>query len=449
MAERDSWAVQASGPTGILDVEEVRVALGALWTPGSSGVVVKSGFRPGPGASPGLVSATGTPDANVHVAPFQLVLQTGRAGVGGPYIMTLDAIKDINILSTPAHATNPRDDLIVAQQSDTFYGDGVSTWTVRQVVGTPAGSPSDPAVSGSTDYVTLARVRVVANATTITGGNITDLRTSGHAKSLTGGLYAVAVGGWLPVASQAQRDALTGVYPGFAVWRTDTTPDRVEVYDGTGWLPLAPYGLLPVANQAARDAITGVYDGLAVWRQDNDWIDVYAGAAYQQVTPYRQVTVLGGLAATVTLSGIPSSLRNVRVTWHARNDAAAASSGMFMRVNGDAGANYHTELTETKNAAVSAFNDPSGTNSVQVGNIPAATAAAGVFGAGEVLFTGWDRGARLPLLSRSGYFDTAANSSHITTAGSYAGAAPYTSVSFTPTGGNFIAASEFMVEGWI
>lgn len=232
MAERDSWAVQASGPTGMLDVEETRFAIGALVMPHTSAIKAKSGFRPGP-TSPGLVTATGTPDGFVHVAAFQLFIQGGRATAPGVYITGLDATKDINILSTPADPTNPRNDLIVAQQSDTFYGDGTSPFEVRHVVGTPAGSPSDPSVSGSGDYVALARVRVDAAATTIVSAKITDLRTTGHAKSLVGGLFSVALGGILPVASQAQQDALTGTYDGLKIWRTDLK--AWMTHDGTGW----------------------------------------------------------------------------------------------------------------------------------------------------------------------------------------------------------------------
>lgn len=221
MAIRDPWTGQASGPAGILDVEEVRLATAALLMPHASSVKGKSGFRPGP-TSPGAVTATGTPDGNVHVAPFQLFLQGGRSSAPGIYILTVDATVDINILSTPANATNPRDDLIIAQVSDTFYGDASpSKLEVKQIVGTPAASPSDPAVSGSSDYVTLARVRVPATATSINSGNITDLRTSGHAKSLVGGLHSVGVGGILPVTSSTERNALTGVYSGMTLWRAD------------------------------------------------------------------------------------------------------------------------------------------------------------------------------------------------------------------------------------
>jgi hypothetical protein len=232
MAIRDSLFVQNSGPTGILDVEEARVGLGALIVPHTSNVKAKSGFRPGP-SSPGLVTATGTPDAFVHVAPFQLLLQSGRASVPGVYAACADANVDISILAVPADPTNPRNDLIIAQQSDTFYGDGSSPFEVKVIRGTPSGSPADPTITGSGDHVTLARVRVDANATTIVSGKITDLRTTGHAKSLVGGLYSVALGGLLPVASKAERDALTGLYDGFAVWRQDT--DSIQVYDGAAW----------------------------------------------------------------------------------------------------------------------------------------------------------------------------------------------------------------------
>lgn len=233
MAIRDPWTGQASGPAGILDVEEVRLATGALQFPMTNNLKGKSGFRPGP-ASPGAVTATGTPDGSVHVSAFQLFLQGGRSTASGVYICSVDATVDINILSTPANATNPRDDLIIVQVSDTFYGDSTpSKLEVKQVVGTPAASPAVPSVSGSGDYIVLAKVRVGASVTTITNANITDLRTSGHANSLSAGLYSVAVGGILPVATQAQRDALTGLYEGLVVDRADL--DGFNRYDGSGW----------------------------------------------------------------------------------------------------------------------------------------------------------------------------------------------------------------------
>jgi len=268
VAEMSSWATQNSGPTGTLDTRETSHHIGALAYPHSAAMKSKSGFRPGPGASPGLVTATGTPNAFVHVAPFQLLMQNIRGSGLGTYIQCLDAIKDINILSTGADPTNPRNDLIVAQQSDLFDADANSDFTVRHVVGTPGAVPVDPAVSGSTNFVTLARVRVNALATTITSGNITDLRTTGHANSLTGGLYSVASGGVLPVASQAERDALTGLYNGLTVWRQDLL--RQQTYTGSAWAETSQARLGCTLRRAAAQTLPDVSNTTVSWDTEDD-----------------------------------------------------------------------------------------------------------------------------------------------------------------------------------
>lgn len=256
MAERNAWPTQNTGPTGILSVEDTRLGTGFGYVPGAVAYTARSGFRPVGSAGSGLVYATTpTPDGNVKIDAFQLVLQTVRSGSSGPYVLTLDATKTINILSTPANATNPRDDLIIARVTDTFHGDGSSVFTVEQVVGTPAAVPTDPAVGGSQDYITLARVRVIANAvgTDVTNARITDLRESGHAKSLTAGKYTVGLGGLLPVDSLALRTAIPAgaLYDGFAVWRRDL--DAINVWDGSGWR----YFARPTAATVAASETTG------------------------------------------------------------------------------------------------------------------------------------------------------------------------------------------------
>lgn len=404
MAERNSWAVSTGG--GILTVEDGRLAIGALVMPG--GAVVnraKSGFRPS-GTDPGKVTATGTPDGFVHVAPFQLVMQSGRATAAGVYLQCLDAIKDINILSTPANATNPRDDLIIAQQSDAFYGDGTNLFVVKQVVGTPAGVPSDPAVTGSPDWVPLARVRVPATATTIVTGNITDLRSGGHASSLTGGQHSVATGGVLPLATQAQRDALLNAY-----------------------------------------------DGMTVWRQDVDFLEAWNGTAWLTLTPYRPpVQVLTSTAATVTFSGIPSSLRTITVRWTTRGDTAATTTSLLMRVNGDSTSNYFGNVTQVQNVTT-ANGTFIGTTSLQMGSIFAATSGANQFTVGEVTIPGWDGSswatphAKLNGVGRFAMYDTAANSFVGSFGFLYNVGGPYTSLTLFPLAGNFVAGSEFTLEG--
>ncbi|MEV4053043.1 hypothetical protein AB0J55_17810 [Amycolatopsis sp. NPDC049688] len=227
MAERGSWAVQQVSGVGVQTVEDARHAMAALWTPAGQ-VTSRSGMVPtGTTNAPGSVLAT-LPTANtfVHVQPFRYVRQSSRGG--GTYTMILDSIKDIDILNpanggTAADPTNSRIDLIIAQQSDAFFLDANSNMVVKRVGGTPAGSPIDPTVTGSADYVLLARVTVPPNATTIQTANIANVALPS----------AVAVGGLLPVASQAERDAIANPYDGMAVYRRDL--DWEETYDGTAW----------------------------------------------------------------------------------------------------------------------------------------------------------------------------------------------------------------------
>lgn len=277
MAERDSWAV-----TGAIDVEEARVALGALWTPSGSAVKSKSGIRPGPGSrTPGTVYASATPDGNVNIAAFQGVLQTSRATVGGAYVLTLDADKAINVLSTPADSTNPRNDLIIAHQSDAFYGDGSNVMVIRQVVGTPSGTPADPSTASYPDHIKLARVRVNASATSISGSNLTDLRPAD--------LYTVAVGGILPVPSQTVRDALTGFYAGYAIWRTDRK--WVEIHDGTAW---RVQGVPVVTSVADLSAITNPAAGAVAFNSADDKFYRHNGTSWRRADWNAPWGIIGG-----------------------------------------------------------------------------------------------------------------------------------------------------------
>lgn len=218
MAERTSWAV-GSDTERILTVEDARIAWAGLLTP------ARSGFQPAGNADRGRVFATSpTPNGVVHVEPFTYHLRSVRGG--GVYTIALDAVKDIDILATaPPDSANDRHDLIVAQQSDVFFGDSDSLMRVRHVVGEASGTPQDPQVSGSPDLVRLARVVVHANATEITQDDIQGLRPVDRA--------TVALGGVLPVPDQAARNTVTDPYEGLTVYRRER--DWVEVFDGAGW----------------------------------------------------------------------------------------------------------------------------------------------------------------------------------------------------------------------
>jgi len=272
VAERDSWATM-NGATRVVDAEDARLGIGALWTPGTTALRSRQGIRLGPG-NPGKVTASATPDVNIHVAKFQAVLTASR-GLG-EYIATLDADKTIDILTgQPAHATLVRNDLIIGRQQDTYYVDGSTSFLVQRILGI-AGA-GDPSLAAIPDYILLARVRVAALATTITTAMIDDLRPG----------WAVALGGLLPVNTQTERDALTA-FDGLAVYRVDR--DWIEVYRG-GW---RVQSTAVCSSTADRDsAITHPYNGQLAVTTDTDQLWHY-DAAIPQWRYAVPGTVVGG-----------------------------------------------------------------------------------------------------------------------------------------------------------
>lgn len=221
MAERDSGWVSG----GVVDAEDARLATGVLAAYGASPVQSRTGIKASAG-SPGFVRPTPTPSGSVTVEPFQAVIQGTRTAAAGPYLVTLDAVKTINVLAVAPHPSFARRDLIVAAQNDAQYNDPRTALEIRHVAGEPSATPVDPTVTG--DYLPLARVTVAANATSITAGNITDLR-----------VFTAAAGGIIPVGNRAGRPPAP--YPGQAVYLRDI--NVTEMSDGTNWFPIARGGL--------------------------------------------------------------------------------------------------------------------------------------------------------------------------------------------------------------
>lgn len=289
MAERSSWATM-NGASRVVDAEDSRLAVGALLTPGTSAVRARQGLRPGTG-NPGRVTASGTPDVNITAEKFQAVI-TATRGLG-EYIATLDADKTIDILTgQPAHATLQRNDLIIAEQTDTYYSDGSTAFTVTRVLGS-AGA-GDPSLAAHPDHIPLARVRVTALATTITSGMIDDLRPA----------WTVALGGLVPVANSTDRSTLT-TWDGLPIYRRDR--DWIEIHDGTGF---RVQNLAVCASTADRDsAISSAYNGqFAVttdtgklwYRHSGAWYEYPGVSVVDTQNTIGTTTSSGGWTSTLT-----------------------------------------------------------------------------------------------------------------------------------------------------
>jgi len=225
MPERDSGWVTAT-----VSAEDARLATGALTHAGLGPVQARTGIRPAPG-DPGSVEPTTTESGRVTVRPFQAVIQGTRATAAGSYLATLDAEKTVDVLGqAPADPSQPRVDRIVAVQTDTEYGDQATALEVKLLVGTPSAQDPSPApLTG--DVLLLAEIRVGAGVPVITAGDIRDQR-----------VFTAASGGIVPVRGSSQRPQVP--YEGQVVYRSDGPgPGLAEVWDGSGWAPLARGGI--------------------------------------------------------------------------------------------------------------------------------------------------------------------------------------------------------------
>jgi hypothetical protein len=191
---------------------------GAFLAPGSGAVNPLTSYRDGvlPSAYGGglyldlmIVPDSPTPGMAVRSYLGQAVIsRTGQ----GPYVASLRSTARIDLAASST--TNPRRDLIVAQVLDASIGDAETRTRLWSVTGTPAGSPTLPSLP--TGAIPLAEVAVAANATQITGANITDLR---KAAGIRGAVR-------LMLAGDSHADA--GIYPGDS--RYCRTHQQVEVW---------------------------------------------------------------------------------------------------------------------------------------------------------------------------------------------------------------------------
>ena len=132
---------------------------GSLW--GTSGIVRSADL-----------AVTASSGMNLSVAAgWAAILGTYQTNMG-TYMAYNDAAATATI--TTADATNPRIDLVCITVNDAAYSGSLNSVAINVVKGTAAGSPSVP--STPTNSIALAQVAVAAGATSITSGNITDVR---------------------------------------------------------------------------------------------------------------------------------------------------------------------------------------------------------------------------------------------------------------------------------
>ena len=118
------------------------------------------------------VTAQASPNMTVKVAAgWAAVPGSGGLGVG-QYMVYNDA--SVNASIATADPSNPRIDLVCLTIQDAAYSGSSNQAIIQVVAGTPAVSPTTP--STPSNAIALATIQVNAATTTITSGNISDIR---------------------------------------------------------------------------------------------------------------------------------------------------------------------------------------------------------------------------------------------------------------------------------
>ena len=226
-----------------------------------------------------------------------------------------------------------------------------------------------------------------------------------------------------------------------------------------------------VANGSNPAAVTAVMDGdsaavsmvstigplsssTRVWvmvvPSGGNYISSVIGGAASNYTARQTLTAT---AASITFSGIPAGLRRMRVSFQCRADNATTVQFLQMRVNGDTGSSYSYQYGLAQNAAFVAAPGAATTSAI-AGLCTAATAIAGIFASGQIELVGWDDGGTAGsghlnyTFVTQGLGPTTATFTTVWGGGVYLNTRPFTSLTFFPQTGNFVAGTDIQLEGW-
>ena len=168
------------------------------------------------GSSSLAVTQNSPAGMSVRVAAgWAAIIGTIQANMGA-YVAYNDAQTTLTV--TTADPTNPRIDRVVVTVRDAYYSGAFNDVIFQVLAGTPAGSPTAPAVPANS--ISLATIAVGAAVTSITTANITDTR--------------VAVTSNLNISSLPSQTGNAGKYlttdGSTASWATITTDPTSTVF---------------------------------------------------------------------------------------------------------------------------------------------------------------------------------------------------------------------------
>lgn len=206
--------INQSGGSPAYTAQQFRESMTGLMLPGSGGLQVVAGVRPGSGLTVSVASGT------VTVTPGSAIVQGASSTVQGAYLAVVDA--NFTATLTAADGTNPRVDLVYLRVRDTDAdGSGQRDCSPVYLAGTPAASPTAPTIPAGTTGIILATISVPKS-----GAGSPTVSTASRQTT-------VAAGGILPAAT-APSAPYTGQY-----WDDGT---QLRRWNGSSW---DTYGPMP------------------------------------------------------------------------------------------------------------------------------------------------------------------------------------------------------------
>lgn len=117
------------------------------------------------------------------------------------------------------------------------------------------------------------------------------------------------------------------------------------------------------------------------WTTDWATNDVVTAAEFRKSLGCVADSTLGGAAASIDFTGLPTTYAHLMVILYGRGDTAAALTNVQCRFNNDSTATYHQQALDATGATVTAADaGAAAVTSALIGFIPAATSPANAFG---------------------------------------------------------------------
>ncbi len=160
---------------------------------------------------------------------------------------------------------------------------------------------------------------------------------------------------------------------------------------------------------------------------------------------------LTAAAASISFQSIPAGFRVLEIFLAGRGDAAATSTGVFVRFNNDSGSNYHSNRWRMDGSGVitPTFNDAD--TGLRIFDIPANTAPTSAFSSNKVLIPAYSNNNIHKSVNSSGFArwgTTNVDSMMSIGGGTWKNTAPINRIDLVPVTGNLVSVSVANLYAW-